>query len=770
MPEAMQTFTFWQLATQYKIEIPIVQRDYAQGRSDTKSKEIRDKFLEDLLKSLQNSTTPLELDFVFGKVQDDIFIPIDGQQRLTTLFLLHWYIAKRTQILDFAIKGFSYRTRISAKDFCKCLIKEDLQIITDEKLSNNIENAFWFFLSWKKDPTVQSMLNMLNSIHDKFKYKENDALKVIWERLITLDYSLPEDNPRLNDLIATIESSNDSKCINALNTARAKPNISFKFLNLEDFKLTDELYLKMNARGKVLSDFENFKAWMIVHVDKLCNNEFRQRWQNENEYSKHWHYLIDKSWTDWLWNNRYSNGNVNITNAFDNSAISFVRNIAFINYFLKENNKNSSKWKEIYTGYLNKNDLAVFYVGIYEECFNSTEACEFLFEAFSVLSQKMKLIVDKFSCLWEEDSLKFKSNILSNTSFKEKCYLYAIIQYYSFDIERIGFDKWFRVIRNLIENIDVIADNFKNILESILQLAKPETNLVDKLISPEILGFNTIQKIEETLKLTLINEGGAWEKQIIEAENHPLFKGNIGFLLVRNEKLEISSFTNNKSIASKLFDANGSVLGKVDYLTIRTIFCFCNENINLPIIIEDNRESWKLLLNNKQLQQGFINMIDTIKDDFENEFLKKCDLFDDKSNYWMYYLIKNPNVIKFLDKKKVDKYDSNHALCFLYNASSWSPRNVFISNNRNEIISNLILKHHFIFQGNYEWYNIDNKYFRDWNVTIIKSQLLLNDLKIVFERDKAIVSDGSNNPKEYTFTEEVQFAEKITADYPLYFY
>jgi hypothetical protein len=44
----MHTYTFWQLAIQYTIEIPIVQRDYAQGREDAKSKEIREKLLADL--------------------------------------------------------------------------------------------------------------------------------------------------------------------------------------------------------------------------------------------------------------------------------------------------------------------------------------------------------------------------------------------------------------------------------------------------------------------------------------------------------------------------------------------------------------------------------------------------------------------------------------------------------------------------------------------------------------------------------------------------
>ena len=36
--------------------------------------------------------------------------------------------------------------------------------------------------------------------------------------------------------------------------------ITFSFLELQRFGLGDELYIKMNSRGKPLSTFENFKA------------------------------------------------------------------------------------------------------------------------------------------------------------------------------------------------------------------------------------------------------------------------------------------------------------------------------------------------------------------------------------------------------------------------------------------------------------------------------------------------------------------------------
>ena len=86
---------FWQLIYKNKIEIPIIQRDYAQGRNDDKTKIIRNGFLSSLIDTLENKKT-LELDFVYGNVNEEVLQPLDGQQRLTTLFLLHWYLYLKT--------------------------------------------------------------------------------------------------------------------------------------------------------------------------------------------------------------------------------------------------------------------------------------------------------------------------------------------------------------------------------------------------------------------------------------------------------------------------------------------------------------------------------------------------------------------------------------------------------------------------------------------------------------------------------------------------
>ena len=50
---------------------------------------------------------------------------------------------------------------------------------------------------------------------------------------------------------------------------KENPIITFLFLNLKEFKLTDDLYIKMNARGMPLTTFENFKT---NHFSSLTND------------------------------------------------------------------------------------------------------------------------------------------------------------------------------------------------------------------------------------------------------------------------------------------------------------------------------------------------------------------------------------------------------------------------------------------------------------------------------------------------------------------
>ena len=139
----METKTYIELIENNTIIIPEIQRDYAQGRKNNKIKEIRNNFLNDLIEQLtnKNESTPMVLDFIYGSTQENksiSFIPLDGQQRLTTLFLLHWYLKPDDSTILRDANGdakFTYYTRISSKDFCNELVKCNLSEIKS-KVSN----------------------------------------------------------------------------------------------------------------------------------------------------------------------------------------------------------------------------------------------------------------------------------------------------------------------------------------------------------------------------------------------------------------------------------------------------------------------------------------------------------------------------------------------------------------------------------------------------------------------------------------------------------
>ena len=117
-----KAISFWDFLKENTLEIPIIQRDYAQGRLGKEN--LRKNFLADLKNALDSGGT-MKLDFVYGSIENGNLNPLDGQQRLTTLWLLHWYIALRAGELSEdnckIFRKFTYETRISSREFCQNL-------------------------------------------------------------------------------------------------------------------------------------------------------------------------------------------------------------------------------------------------------------------------------------------------------------------------------------------------------------------------------------------------------------------------------------------------------------------------------------------------------------------------------------------------------------------------------------------------------------------------------------------------------------------------
>jgi len=243
-----------------RIEIPLFQRDYAQGRDIDSVRQIRTDFLDVLRTALAgDEPTTVGLDFVYGGVEDGTLRPLDGQQRLTTLFLLHWYIASRCGHLaeEHAWIKFSYATRQSARMFCESLVEHPLP---EESAAPSewVKDQPWYLFLWRHDPTIQSMLVMLNAINERFR--DIDA-ETAWGRLTD------PDDPAIWFLLLPLSGLGHAA---------------------DEAMRPEDLYIKMNSRGKPLTEFENFKA----HFEKTI------QWSPR---AADFALKVDTAWSDLLW-------------------------------------------------------------------------------------------------------------------------------------------------------------------------------------------------------------------------------------------------------------------------------------------------------------------------------------------------------------------------------------------------------------------------------------------------------------------------------------
>ena len=245
------TTSLWDILKDSRIVIPTFQRDYAQGRAG--KEELRKKFLKQIHTALKDGKELL-LDFVYGTKIDGVIYPLDGQQRLTTIWTLMWYATLKGQNENRLerLRKFTYETRESSKDFMTWLCDENtISYLRSENnsteneirlLSDSIQMHSGFNLGWNQDPTVQSILRMLSGTYTKKKQNKKEEI-------------IPN-----NDGIEQVFKKEDYDCLEKL---FEESLVKFYHLDLVGIKQPDNLYVKMNARGEQLTGFENFKADLI---------------------------------------------------------------------------------------------------------------------------------------------------------------------------------------------------------------------------------------------------------------------------------------------------------------------------------------------------------------------------------------------------------------------------------------------------------------------------------------------------------------------------
>ena len=530
--------SFWSEISDYKIQVPYYQRDYAQGRIDNgRIDNIRKVFVEEMYGAIMGfNNKECHLGLVFGSYDENekVFIAVDGQQRLTTVFLLHWYVAWRENKLnDYKEKllNFSWDTRSYSSQFVELLFKiRPLGNVIDSIKTNSN-----YFSVWENDPTVKGMLTMLEEIEKQYP---NDIL--LCSQLFSNDCKIKYD-------ILKLEKDSDGKT-----------------------------YLKMNSRGRSLTTFELFKSKLLDKYKPNFGHKFDNEWLS---------FMIKISATS---DSQFSDPDIPFMNFINEYTYTYLQ------LKLKSGSDIANNYKE-FTDAKVKGELTdVPFISFdkYNGAFEG-DCLEYFEKSLDWICQNyenIKLIDNKIRF---SDSRFFIDAIIkdNNPNFTHRAKLFAVFKYAELtgydQIDTELYEKWTRVFRNLVANTDIDGSNIGGICKAINKI--DNSDIYGYLSNgEEISAFTKDQVAEEIAKAKQIlyvaprSDGKSWEEIIIEAENYAFFKGAIRFLFTQKDIGDDFEYFDTKWInAQEYFDKDGVKDGKEKFksnaLLMKSLLANCDD-------------------------------------------------------------------------------------------------------------------------------------------------------------------------------------------------
>lgn len=635
-------YTLYKLLENNVVKIPLIQRDYAQGRES--QIDLRNSFINKIKEIFNEEVEKLNLDFVYGyteksnKGKED-FIPLDGQQRLTTLWLLHWYFASKEGILkkNDATNGikpillnFTYETRISSKRFCENLVNNPIENLESIKsIKDEIIDSSWFMSSWEYDPTIIAMLNMLETIHTTLADSES-----VWDKLT------------LNELI------------------------TFDYIDIksDEFKLTDELYIKMNSRGKPLTPFENFKAIFSQLLNDDKTDFFKERREfkgSEVTYQQYFAFNIDGKWVDLFWNYR------SITDrGLDENILTFFYYIAEMQHYKKNKDDNFIKnFESLKVVYAQKENVDFLFNSL-DLLSSLKDVGSFFSELFSNIEYevgKVKLFDDKTSDLF------LRAFTDENFDVKQRVLLYGVLEF-CIETETLFPDKklkdFVRITRNLLSRTRQVNTSkrieytsnlrlpnffeYSNFIVELIQLIKvnQNKNVFQLFTENTFKGFTKDILDAEKSKVISILKNSTTEESITKLEEHFYLDGitdNFDIEAVDIEKYvnafyEIWEFkeTNNSLVVRAILTHGDFSVKTHDYSSLGAIWYFgSEEGWNRILTTTDKIEQVKIKASVDSFLAEYIILTEKT---IAEKLYKMINNFNPTDKNWIYYFVKYPEI------------------------------------------------------------------------------------------------------------------------------
>lgn len=522
----MERRNFWSLIRERQIVFPLIQRDYAQGRTDPQSSLVRKSFIASLLSAVCDHADekPLLLGFIFGGGEGGRFVPFDGQQRLTTLYLLHLYAAVRARPLQNADWRLFYKFRYEAREETNAFIESLLDAIGGSSgeeirdlfsssrdgplIGGYVKKQPWFSPFWRRDQSISGFLVTLDEIRRSFAAVEN-----LWEILISGE----------------------------------KAPIQFYFADIAEFNASaDDLFIKMNARGKGLGRLEKFKAAFIEWL-KL---EAPEREESIAE-------KMDMAWSDLFWSAFGKNYEGDKARETDNAFYNFLNWLADILACLSgaEERSGRSELFDKITSALRKEPSALNpgSLSLMESALDSLAMLEkergvenYLDSIF--ISANDETMPSKGKISWFREAKMFREICGKGKLDPEGSLMFfALLLLLVNNYKRIQLDGGgepsriapegeqilrLRLLRNLLENsqAEIAGAKMADLLEGAARIIN--TRIINKDQVPHI--FNRFQLAEELAKMKVRGDSPGLAENMAWLEDHPLLRGSLAVFSVKN--------------------------------------------------------------------------------------------------------------------------------------------------------------------------------------------------------------------------------------------
>ena len=621
-------YTLKELLDKYSVVIPQLQRDYAQGRDE--AKELRERFLSQILGVLRSEEERLNLDFVYGYDKalspnhHPIFYPLDGQQRLTTLWLLHWYLLPSESLAEERewLLRFSYHTRSSSTRFCQLLVEH--AVVDGLRLDvAAIKDQPWYRQSYNADATIAAMLGTLRTIKELVAPEERVAL---WKRLCH---------------------------------QRA---LTFDVIDIkgEEFRLTDELYIKMNARGKQLTSFECYKADLTRALRKIGEQDVPCSYKGKPlSYADYFAFKVDNEWLDLFYNGKID--------GLDKRMYGFIQNIAKLCFFLDPENAEKNVNAFTYSDSVNvfsRRDNAYRLISILD-LFERIQAKQPLRDFFATLTPSSRFL--------EEGGKDASASV--KDLFRESCdknasvnlvLLLALSHYmekYQLVEATEELQDYLRVVRNLLweeRQLDKMRYESNVRINSLLTywgwiepLASREQVLDAIKNSGEVFSKKLHQRVDFILKYPEL------KPLIGELEDHPLLAGQLGIFDLSKDANE---FERQAKAFKQIFDPAFYTRKHTSKLIIRALVASGYPGVQGKNVWGGSRGTWffggngywRTVLSIKEYEQSeqrnairqLLSQFAGSTGDTKERLQRIIDAYlgseDAKQRGWRYYFVKYP--------------------------------------------------------------------------------------------------------------------------------